>query len=351
MRSIPKNYASIGAAILFVGGILLIGSQTLPAQIQWNPFATPANQQSQIRPAFAFACGNGKLDPPGEQCDDGNRKPGDGCDTLCRKEKCGDGIVTPSLSEECDDKNTWDNDGCTSKCTFEYCGDAVIQTRAGEQCDDGNSMPGDGCNGQCKKEQTVNSVVYCCAPGSSQCRKQQGTACQNGEQRFTNIDVCQASCGGNLSQPVCGNSRIESGEQCDDGNTISTDGCHNCQKVVVNPVVFCCAPGSSQCRKQQGSACETGEQRFDNIDACQKACGPRPQSSCGDGRCEGGESAFGCDPVVGLPNICLGHIFCPGDCSKNNPTARCGNGIVEPGEQCDDGNTSNGDKCNEGCTN
>ncbi len=30
------------------------------------------------------------------------------------------------------------------------------------------------------------------------------------------------------SNPICGNSIVESGEQCDDGNTVSGDGCYNC---------------------------------------------------------------------------------------------------------------------------
>jgi cysteine-rich repeat protein len=33
----------------------------------------------------------------------------------------------------------------------------------------------------------------------------------------------------------------------------------------------------------------------------------------------------------------------------DQPTACCGNGVIEPGEQCDDGNTIGGDGCSSTC--
>src|SRR5690606_39003554 len=61
------------------------------------------------------ACGNGVLNV-GEQCDDGDTAPGDGCDELCQQEEgwlctgapsscepvCGDGVVVAG-EEECDE--------------------------------------------------------------------------------------------------------------------------------------------------------------------------------------------------------------------------------------------------------
>jgi cysteine-rich repeat protein len=70
-------------------------------------------------------CGNG-VKSAGEQCDDGNLMPFDGCSPLCRLEpecttagcaaKCGDGLV---MDETCDDGNTLDGDGCSSACKVE----------------------------------------------------------------------------------------------------------------------------------------------------------------------------------------------------------------------------------------
>ena len=44
-------------------------------------------------------CGNGVLDP-GEECDDGNLTPGDGCSGVCGPDTCGDGVV--DAGEDCD---------------------------------------------------------------------------------------------------------------------------------------------------------------------------------------------------------------------------------------------------------
>jgi cysteine-rich repeat protein len=59
---------------------------------------------------------------------------------------CGDGIVQASM-EECDDGNTLDRDQCNSDCRINVCGDGVIGP--GEQCDDGNGVGGDGCSNAC----------------------------------------------------------------------------------------------------------------------------------------------------------------------------------------------------------
>jgi cysteine-rich repeat protein len=65
-------------------------------------------------------CGNGILDC-GEQCDDGNTVPGDGCDGNCMSEvSCGNGILEPF--EECDDGNNVDGDGCSALCEIEIQG-------------------------------------------------------------------------------------------------------------------------------------------------------------------------------------------------------------------------------------
>jgi cysteine-rich repeat protein len=60
------------------------------------------------------ACGNGVLDP-GEECDDGNVDPNDGCTSSCTL--CGNGIVTPP--EQCDDGNNAGGDGCTADCRID----------------------------------------------------------------------------------------------------------------------------------------------------------------------------------------------------------------------------------------
>jgi cysteine-rich repeat protein len=119
-------------------------------------------------------CGNGVEDAP-EQCDDGNRDGGDGCDENCVDEICGNDVLQEAAGETCDDGNTVDGDGCGAGCLVE-CGDG--DPDAGEECDDGNTDSGDGCSAGCLAE-------------------------------------------------ICSNGRIDFGEECDDGNTVDGDACSN----------------------------------------------------------------------------------------------------------------------------
>ena len=61
---------------------------------------------------------------PGEECDDGNRLDGDGCDAGCLIEACGDGRIEGD--EECDDGNSTDGDGCQARCTRTPMHDSVM---------------------------------------------------------------------------------------------------------------------------------------------------------------------------------------------------------------------------------
>ncbi|MBM4346219.1 MAG: DUF4215 domain-containing protein [Deltaproteobacteria bacterium] len=97
---------------------------------------------------FVPLCGNKALNT-GEECDDGNNVPGDGCH-LCKLAKCGDGIV--QAGEECDNgsKNSDSAaDACRTTCKLAKCGDNVVDSKEG--CDDGNSNDSDGCTNSCQK--------------------------------------------------------------------------------------------------------------------------------------------------------------------------------------------------------
>jgi fibro-slime domain-containing protein len=132
-------------------------------------------------------CGDGILAGT-EQCDDGNTTAGDGCSatcqvelgyacvpsampppaSVCHKTVCGDG--TKEGGEQCDDGNLVPYDGCSATCTIEahcdgkggctgVCGDGLVFP--GEQCDDGNTASGDGCSSTCTIESgyTCNNVA------------------------------------------------------------------------------------------------------------------------------------------------------------------------------------------------
>lgn len=174
---------------------------------------------------LADPCGNGTLDS-GEQCDDGNTSPGDGCSAFCRLEQnlvaaasvCGDGQLSPS--EECDDGNRRDNDGCSTACLLEIgiCGDGIIQSLLGEQCEQASPLP---TGVQCSR---CRYLSLSCGDGNTD----PGEECDDGTANSTAIDArCRPDC----SLGRCGDAIKDSNEQCDDGNRKNGDGCdRNCNQ-------------------------------------------------------------------------------------------------------------------------
>jgi fibro-slime domain-containing protein len=104
-------------------------------------------------------CGDGKLDPDHEACDDGvnltsySATGEAGCAPGCeRSAYCGDGRVDSLAGEQCDDgENRGGYGRCSSDCRLgPRCGDDVQQ--AEEECEDGNLIGNDGCSSECKNE-------------------------------------------------------------------------------------------------------------------------------------------------------------------------------------------------------
>ncbi len=99
-------------------------------------------------------CGNGVKEGD-EECDDGNRTKGDGCEPDCTLSKDTDGDGVYDSVDNCpnvknaDQKDT-DGDGVGDACDPPECGNGVKEGT--EECDDGNTDDGDGCDAQCKVE-------------------------------------------------------------------------------------------------------------------------------------------------------------------------------------------------------
>ncbi|HBU48363.1 MAG TPA: hypothetical protein DEB46_08640 [Myxococcales bacterium] len=160
-----------------------------------NPGADPGGggEEDAGPAANQPVCGDGVREGS-EECDDGNRRNGDGCTSRCRiqaEPACGDGNV--DRLEECDDGNTDPTDGCTDECFNAKCGDGITRSDLSpgaegyEACDDGNEANDDSCLGNC-----------------------QAATCGDGVRR-TDLEA-----------------GVEGYESCDDSNEATGDGCAAC---------------------------------------------------------------------------------------------------------------------------
>jgi cysteine-rich repeat protein len=138
---------------------------------------------------------------------------------------------------------------------------------------------------------------------------------------------------------TCGNGTLDSGEECDDGNTVNDDVCSNacvqarCTDGVRNQgeTGTDCGGPCSACVVCGDGVVEGTEQCDDgnavNNDTCSNAC---VTATCSDGARNQGEAG----------------IDCGGPCSA---CVVCGDGVVTGTEQCDDGNAVNNDTCSNAC--
>ena len=109
--------------------------------------------------------------------------------------------------------------GCSDTCRYgAQCGDGVVQ--AGEECDDGVN---DGGYGQCGPRCKVGPR---CGDGIRNGEEQ----CDDGDGNNTGgYGKCAPGC---VYGPHCGDNTVQTAyEACDDGNTMSNDGCSStCQR-------------------------------------------------------------------------------------------------------------------------
>jgi len=173
--------------------------------------------------------------------------------------------------------------------------------------------------------------------------------------------ACGDAC---ADQVVCGDGVLQAvGEECDDKNTTSGDGCS--ATCTVEDGYVCPVPGV-MCR---AAACGDGvlaglelcdDGNVTDGDGCSATCTVEAnydcatpgaacvKTDCGNGKIEGSE---GCDDG----NHYLGDgcsINCEKEpkCAPPEPcTSECGDGIKLGDEQCDDGNARDGDGCSSQC--
>lgn len=123
-----------------------------------------------------------------------------------------------------------------------------------------------------------------------------------------------------VPQGVCGDSVIDAGEQCDDGNRMDEDGC------------------SATCAVEHGNYCG-GEPSV-----CISVCGDGVvalSEPCDDAN---NEDEDGCSAKCEVEN----GYECGSEPSICGP--KCGDGIIAGFEECDDRNGKNKDGCSSDCT-
>ena len=300
----------------------------------------------------ATGCGNEVLDA-GEGCDDGNAIDTDGCTNACKitlTNNCNARSAGAIGSASCS-SGVCDIAGNAAPGTCEaanVCGNGALEI--GEGCDDGGTSAGDGCSALCTIEtgNTCNSNVAGVTGAAS---------CQSG--------VCDLTTGGaGTCEPAltCGNGLLESGESCDDGNTLASDGCNaTCLIETNNP---CGVTGAASC---ESGVCDTVGQAAPGMCEAALTCGNGARDAgegCDDGNiipsdgCDALckiEDGNGCSVAIGLgavgdsscqSGICNTAGGPPGICAASQT---CGNNVVELGEGCDDGARITGDGCDAAC--
>ena len=264
-------------------------------------------------------CGNGILEA-GEQCD----KTDFGSATCAS--------LRPGTSGQllCNSDCTIDLTGCEQAQPYEpVCGNGVIDS--GEQCDT-NNFGGYTCHIKCAEAGMNYSGAFTC---TDQCKVDE-RACK-----------CIPP-----ETAICGNGKVETGEECDDGNVKDGDGCSKACKLEV------CGNGVLDF----GEECDDGNTA--DGDCCSSTCklehSAACASTCGNGRIELGETCddnnLGYYTGMGAEKVCklFGYqmsssakVSCSDTCQivLDCPERKCGNGSLDDGEFCDGGVIRNGYTC------
>lgn len=232
-------------------------------------------------------------------------RSGDGCSNVCEIE-CGYDCAanTPGVRPD---------DVC-----FHTCGDGIKANVEG--CDDSNLAADDGCSESC----SIEDGWYC-----------DGKSLDVGKKVCESSD-CYTKCGDGL------NAGLELlPANCDDGNTLSGDGCNQICQVECG---WYCDPGPPCTPYGNASRCHLKE-------TCNTRCGDAIQAgaeTCDDGNLESGD---GCtDMCTREPYF----SFEAGPCLETIATPICGDAhtvgyeMTDPA-RCEDGNLQSQDGCNSTC--
>ncbi len=339
---------------------------------------------------------------------------------------CGNGVLDVSLNEQCDDGNAASGDGCDPTCHIEPVGVATLPTATPFVFAESIAPIGQHDFFQLTVTATTyvrariyapNQAAGCLAGNDTLIALDDANLVEIG--RNDDIEGAANRCswlnprdGFTLVAPgtyylevwdyldnslipayelvvdstpylVCGNGAIEPGEECDDGNASSGDGCSaactfEINATVINPpggtaMVPLAAQGNFQfvqvnltqdgqsitatAADTGGTACNVANTAIDLGDSAYNLIGSKlgggPTGTAGT--CAAiyfPQDAFATNLAAGTYFLVVSNEGTTGgtiqlDVGIHNPV--CGDGVVNAGEQCDDGNTATGDGCGATC--
>ncbi|CAD8046542.1 unnamed protein product [Paramecium primaurelia] len=151
-------------------------------------------------------CGDGMIQVPLEECDDGNFLPYDGCYDCKIQCPLGCNDCNGKICQKCNEIKGYYYNSVTQECQTK-CGDKIVNGQ--EYCDDGNDIEYDGCY-NCE----YSCDIYCVNCYQGQCIE-----CPQGFNEQG--PYCLSKCGDGILNTIF--------EECDDGNIKPDDGCNqNC---------------------------------------------------------------------------------------------------------------------------
>lgn len=366
-------------------------------------------------------CGNGKAEYP-EQCDDGNTVAGDGCDATC-------GMEDKATVSACPGQSYRLSATAATPGKISFAGDTAVLSNAG-----GNSVgcspSGAGPNAvyaitptisgsialdllanypgallHVRRECSDNTTQFDCRVSDTALTPIATSIPVNAEETvYVFVDGDTSSKGlytldAKLVAGACGNFAVDTGEECDDGDTVNGDGCSSTCTVERDPTSYTC-PGKTLRLEGAAAGPRTLKLRGTTAPAPGETLPASKFSTCGssapdvvyqvtsdiDGWLSATVSGGQLNGAISLRAACPGtaDLACDKSGSGNGAdTLRaamnketpyyvivdgatagksgpfeltltiepsvCGNGVTEGGETCDDGATAGGDGCDAAC--
>ena len=267
------------------------------------------------RPPPPIHCGNGVVEmQKGEECDLASYNGLANCSRWCENLYCGDGEVTAYTGEECEPSR----DPQTGK---------IIEKTCGTSC----SLPvcnasDKNCTGGCRIRffAPCHAITADRTPPPQPVPTSAPTFVDEGVS-LTLSDMRRVPPEEPIS--ICGDTRIEGAEECDDGNKKNSDGCSAMCLLEANALGRC-----GDGILEQWEECDNGDKNSNTApNACRSIC---RFSYCGDGVLDTNEE---CDD---------GNNIDGDGCNVRCFKADCGNGLLELGEACDSGQYNSNDTPN-----